>query len=85
MAIPEEAPWPAMPVLATDPLMLTVYDKAHSGEEDRWHTMGRDATARLLTISHTLREMESGRTRVRIISAREVTRDERKTFENEPK
>src|SRR5262245_50661970 len=36
-----------------DPLALTVYDEAHSGHEERWFTLGFDATGRLLAIART--------------------------------
>ena len=68
-----------------DPLMVTVYDQDHSQQEDRWHTVGNDGGGKLITVSHTFRETEPGRMRVRIISAREATRNERQYFENEPR
>lgn len=60
-----------------DPLALTGYDPDHSEEEDRYITMGTSLEGRLLVISHTDRE-----DRVRIISAREATRRERKDYED---
>ncbi|HET6572309.1 MAG TPA: BrnT family toxin [Fimbriiglobus sp.] len=66
----------AMTVFA-DPLALTGYDPDHSDYEDRYITMGLSATGRLLVLSHTDRGE-----RVRIISAREATRSERKDYED---
>ena len=60
-----------------DPLSLTGYDPNHADEEDRYITMGTSLEGRLLVISHTDREE-----RVRIISAREASRRERKEYEN---
>ena len=60
-----------------DPLSVTVYDPDHSDEEDRYVTMGVSITARLLIVSHTDRGDQ-----VRIISAREATRAERRDYED---
>jgi uncharacterized protein len=60
-----------------DPLSLTGYDPDHSIDEDRYITMGLSATGRLLIVSHTDRG-----DKVRIISAREATRAERRDYED---
>ena len=60
-----------------DPLALTGYDPDHSNEEDRYITMGTSLEGRLLVISHTDRN-----DRVRIISAREASRRERRDYED---
>ena len=60
-----------------DPLALTGYDPDHSGEEDRYLTMGTSLDGRLLVVSHTDRD-----DRVRIISARVASRRERKDYED---
>ena len=36
-----------------DPLALTVYDEANSQDEERWFTLGSDASGRLLAVAHT--------------------------------
>jgi len=66
----------AMTVFA-DPLSLTGYDPDHSVNEDRYITMGLSATGRLLIVSHADRG-----NLVRIFSAREATRGERKDYED---
>lgn len=66
----------AMTVFA-DPLSLTGYDPDHSTDEDRYLTMGLTVDGRLLVVSHVDRD-----DRVRIISAREATRTERKDYED---
>jgi uncharacterized DUF497 family protein len=58
-----------------DPLALTGFDPDHSDEEDRYITMGTSIEGRLLIVSHTDRE-----DRVRIISAREASRRERRDY-----
>lgn len=60
-----------------DPLALTGYDSAHSDSEDRYLTMGVSADDRLLLVSHTDRGDA-----IRIISARDATRRERKDYED---
>jgi uncharacterized DUF497 family protein len=59
-----------------DPLALTVSDPDHSSDEDRFLTFGHSSEGVLLVVSHTDRE-----TSTRIISARRVTRKERKYYE----
>ncbi len=60
-----------------DSLSLTFSDPDHSDDEDRYITIGESTQRRLIIISHTDRGQ-----RIRIISAREVTRRERKIYEN---
>jgi uncharacterized protein len=60
-----------------DPLSLTGYDPGHSDDEDRFITMGTSAAGRLLVLSHTDRG-----DKVRLISAREASRRERRDYED---
>lgn len=60
-----------------DPLAMTYDDPDHSFEEDRYTTMGTSLAGRLLFISHTDREE-----RIRIISTRQATRSERRSYED---
>jgi uncharacterized protein len=57
---------------------ITTYDPDHSEVEDRFITIGISGSRRLLMVSHTDRG-----NRIRIISARELTRAEREAYENE--
>ena len=59
-----------------DPLYVDFYDPAHSEEEDRYLIVGESNQRRLLIASYT----ERGNL-IRLISAREVTRTERKVYE----
>ena len=59
-----------------DPLAMTYYDPDHSETEDRYLTYGHSDSGRLLVVSHTDRDE-----RIRIISARPMTRKERKQYE----
>jgi uncharacterized DUF497 family protein len=68
-----------------DALALTVYDEANSQNEDRWFTLGFDASGRLLAVAHTYHAIGPTNVRVRIISARKATTHERRAYENEPR
>jgi uncharacterized protein len=59
-----------------DPLALTIHDPLHSDEEDRFINLGESSRGRLLVVVFTDREE-----RIRIISARVATRQERKNYE----
>ncbi|MGQ9555576.1 MAG: BrnT family toxin [Anaerolineae bacterium] len=59
-----------------DTLSVTVADPDHSIEEERYITIGLSSRMRLLMVAHT----EQGE-RIRIISARELTRREREQYE----
>jgi uncharacterized DUF497 family protein len=74
----------AATVLA-DPLALTVFDAAHSQNEERWFTLGLSSEGTLLAVSHTYQSTDAGLEQVRIISARTATRRERQQYENEPR
>ncbi len=60
----------------SDTLSVTVPDPDHSIDEDRYITVGLSNRSRLLIVAH----IERG-DRVRIISARELTRAEREAYE----
>ncbi len=61
-----------------DPLSVTVADPDYSTEEDRFIIVGQSYRRRLLIVSFA----ERG-DRIRIISARELTRTERRVYEEE--
>jgi uncharacterized DUF497 family protein len=60
-----------------DPLSLTVEDASHSTGESRFFTIGLSNQGRLLSVFHSDRDG-----RIRIISARRATRQERKSYES---
>jgi uncharacterized DUF497 family protein len=60
------------------PLGITSFDLDHSEAEDRFITFGFSGGGRLLMVAHTDRGE-----RIRIISARELTREEREAYEEE--
>jgi hypothetical protein len=59
-----------------DPLSATGHDPDHSFDERRCVTFGRSSSGRLPVVAHTEQEGV-----IRIISARRVTRAERKLYE----
>ena len=61
-----------------DSLSATASDPDHSHLEDRYIIVGQSEAGRLLIVSHADRG-----DRIRIISARELTRPERRTYEEE--
>lgn len=61
-----------------DFLSITFPDPDHSFEESRYITIGLSNRGRLLMVAHTDRG-----DRIRIISARKTTRQERKFYEEE--
>ena len=61
-----------------DPLSITFPDSDHSIRESRYIIIGLSGFGRMLVIAHTYQK-----DRVRIISARKVTRCERKYYEEE--
>jgi uncharacterized DUF497 family protein len=58
------------------PVLITT-DDGHSGRERRYAALGRTHAGRLLTLVFTLREG-----RVRVISARDMSRRERRIYED---
>ncbi len=63
-----------------DPLAVIFFDEWHSGDEDREIIEGRSSRDRLLLVSFT----ERGEA-IRIISAREANKKERKDYETKPR
>jgi len=61
------------------PLLLE-FDEAHSQQEDRHHVLGQTNAGRRLFIAFTIRG-----TRIRVISARDMTRKERRAYDEAEK
>jgi uncharacterized DUF497 family protein len=59
---------------------LVAQDKEHSGSEARFHALGETSVGRRLLAVFTVR-----RNRIRIISVRDMSRRERKTYEEAQK
>jgi uncharacterized DUF497 family protein len=59
-----------------DSLSITIHDPAHSIGEDRFVTIGTSANGKLIVVVHTERDDI-----IRIISARNANRNERRQYE----
>ena len=64
-----------------DPLAVSIYDEDHSIDEDRWITVGQADRGALLIVAHTFGQVDAETTIVRLFSAREATRRERRQYE----
>jgi uncharacterized DUF497 family protein len=71
--------WECEQVFFNEPL-LVVEDVSHSGVEKRYYALGRTDAGRRLFVVFTIR-----RNLVRVISARDMSRRERKRYEHEEK
>ena len=67
-----------------DPLTMTPHDDEHSGDEDRWVSLGRSDHGRLLVVVHTFSATGSNTALVRVDSARLPTKREREQYERQP-
>ena len=63
-----------------DPVVLIVPDMKHSTTESRFHALGISEDQRYLHITFTLRAKA---TLIRVISARDMSRNERKIYESQ--
>lgn len=70
--------FPEAATVLGDDFSITVPDPDHSETEERYITIGWSHRHRLLMVSHTDRN-----NRIRIISARELTKTERQAYEEE--
>lgn len=59
-----------------DPLSMTIADPDHSDDEERFVLLGQSFAGHLIAVIHTYRDE-----RIRIISARIATRNERRSYE----
>ncbi len=69
--------WEAEQVFFNEPLLIYA-DEKHSKYESRWYALGRPNKKRMLMIVFTIRGEN-----LRVISARDMSRNERKIYENE--
>lgn len=58
--------------------LVVASDESHSRTEQRFHALGHTATGRLLHLTFTLRRDDE---RIRVISARTMSRRERRIYE----
>ncbi len=67
-----------------DPAALDWEDVAHSWKEGRVKRLGRSAADRILLVVYTVRRGRDEQETVRIISARQASRKERKAYAGQP-
>ena len=68
-----------------DALAVTVFDAAHSQYEERWFTLGHTTDGVLLAVAHTYQATSARSIRIRIISARPATKQERCFYADDPR
>ena len=64
-----------------DPNALTIFDKEHSVDEERWVTMGLNSNGILTVVCHTFVEETKNNCIVRLYSARKATKNEMNYFQ----
>jgi uncharacterized DUF497 family protein len=68
-----------------DPLAITIFDEAHSDNEDRWVTLGQAQNGQVLVVIHTSEQASSTELHIRIISARRADPAEVRDYEQAPR
>jgi hypothetical protein len=64
-----------------DARLLTVADLEHSEEEERWFSVGCAASGAILSVVYLWSEGDPNVTKIRLISARSASRNERRQYE----
>jgi uncharacterized DUF497 family protein len=64
-----------------DPRLLTIADLEHSEAEERWFSVGCASDGALLSIVYLWSESDPGTTKIRLIMARQATRNEIRHYE----
>jgi len=59
---------------------ITIFDDEHSQDENRWITIGMNASTKTLVVVHTWIEQSGETINIRIISARKATKNEQKIY-----
>ena len=73
-------PFEEAATVLSDPEALDWEDLEHPEAERRWKRLGFSAKGRVLLVVYTLRRLQNGTETIRIISARQATRKERKAY-----
>jgi hypothetical protein len=64
-----------------DPRLLSVADLEHSEAEARWFSVGCAVNGAILSVVYVWDEIEQAITKIRLISARQATRSEIRSYE----
>ena len=73
-------PFEEAATIFSDPDALDWEDFQHRQTEGRWKRLGRSSEGRFLLVVYTLRRLANGTETIRIISARQASRKERKAY-----
>ena len=68
-----------------DHMALSIFDESHSQYEERWLTLGCSSNGVLLAVAHTYELVSTNRIRIRIISARLASKQERFFYADSPR
>lgn len=63
-----------------DPRAMTIYDADHSGQEERWITLGMSSNGSILVVHHTFKEDVKGYATIRVFSSRKATKKEQQQY-----
>jgi uncharacterized protein len=73
-------PFEEVATVFSDPEALDWEDLEHGKPERRWKRLGLSAEGRVLLVVYTLRRLRDGTETIRIISARQASRRERRAY-----
>ncbi len=73
-------PFEEASTIFSDPDGLDWEDLEHAHAEPRWKRLGLSRVGRVLLVVYTLRRLKNGAETIRIISARQASRKERKAY-----
>jgi uncharacterized DUF497 family protein len=62
-----------------DKFLLSLFDEEHSSKEERWMTIGKSLSGKILVVVHTYKKTKDTEV-TRIISARKATKNEEKQY-----
>ena len=77
-------PFEEAATIYSDPAGLDWEDFQHGQTERRWKRLGQSSQGRVLLAIYTLRRLPDGTEKIRIISARQASRKERKAYAGSP-
>ena len=63
-----------------DPNAISIFDEDHSGEQDRWTTLGIAASGAILVVHHTFTTVGSDMVMIRLFSSRKATGTELRQY-----
>ncbi len=63
-----------------DPHAVSIYDLDHSGDEERWVTMGIAASGAIIVVHHTFEAVGRETIVLRLFSCRKATKREQKQY-----